>query len=104
MSLGFPAFSVRRVALSVKGLELYAASESILSELKWIVTEKNKQFIIAKVPPSFVSPLGEIITIRFVSGKELEIKSRCVFAQFLDWGKNEQNIDAYLKKLYEMYL
>ncbi len=104
MSVGFPAYSVRRVALSVQGLNLPTASEDIIRALGWEIAEKSSNFLIAKVPLSLASPLGEIFTVRFVSKRELEIKSRCVFAQFIDWGKNERNIDSFLNKVYEMYL
>jgi hypothetical protein len=76
--------------------DLLAAAKSVLGRLRWKWSQESPERIVARVPISWRS-WGEKFTVRAYP-REVQVRSECAF-QLFDWGKNEDNVRLFLKRL-----
>ncbi len=103
MSFGFPA-SYQKIVFDIPaGTDIARSVGSALSRIGWNpVVEKN---VYRASTTLSMGSLGEKITVEVLPNKSIKVRSRCKFGlQFLDFGKNERNVEKFLLELPRHYV
>src|SRR4051794_14337672 len=95
-SIGLPPYAEESVQYSRSRDELLDAIEDALDDLRWPYHYTGKAELSVSFSLTFGS-WGERMTIAAHKDGTINVRSACVFPlQWIDWGKNQQNVDQFL--------
>lgn len=96
MALGFPAYHQVRKKHQLDKAKCEAKVAAALEQLPWTEIGYIKNAFDYRTPGSMMT-FAERVVI-YVGETEILVKSSCLFpAQFLDFGKNENNISQFFE-------
>lgn len=96
MATGFPPKATLHLELGPRESRRYAATaRQVFAELGWELLEHTHNRVVALVPGKLVGK-GEIFSATLVTDG-VELRSQCAGFRPLDFGRNQQNIEAFLQ-------
>ena len=98
-SIGLPPYAEDSVQYSRSRDVLLDAIEDVLNDLGWSYGYTGKAELCVSFAITFGS-WGERMTIAVHKDGTIDVRSASVFPlQWIDWGKNQQNIEQFLQRL-----
>ncbi len=98
MAIGFPARHRQRERFRHTGDELQRLARDAVGELGWTVLRDEQGLIELRVRINFWS-WGELVAIQIGDGF-VDVLSRCrAPTQFIDWGRNQRNVEAFFARM-----
>ena len=99
MAFGFPAYAREERQYGSDRDRLREAVRDVLEILGWAFQEEGVGHYLAKRSMGLAS-YGERVEIRVTPDGGVTVHSRCVWPlQCIDWGKNQQNVDEFMRQL-----